>query len=124
MPKALTKIVDLQSKDDEQLQCMDAGHSWARLGYFHWNGRNGICRRWYCTSCTSEKDEYFVRSHARGQWKLMDRRYSYAEGYLKKGTGRVFKQDIHNEVIRRVISNNEFLPDEAWDTPAPQLARL
>ena len=119
-----TKIDGLTTKDDVYLECYDFGHSWARLGYFNWNGSNGICRRYYCSRCSTERDDYFRRVHTSGQWSFYGRRYFYPDGYLKEGTGRVTKKDIHNEVIRRVIGNNEILSDDQWELSPPAMAVL
>jgi hypothetical protein len=85
---------------EEVLGCRDGNHAWNKQQYSFEQRDRVVTRTRRCTRCTARQTAVIVRTT--GEY-LVRPKIEYPEGYLApKGTGRISKQEVRRESVRRV----------------------
>jgi hypothetical protein len=93
-PDRVIEDVSLDDYDDKFLQCRDIRHPWEIQGYWQEGAFNK--RRLICPRCETVAIDTWRANGAREA-----RRYEYAQGYQKKGSGGVDPSEVRKEQLRR-----------------------
>lgn len=94
---------ELQVMDEKFLECRDASHPYLDAQYAFEERDKVVVRTRVCARCGVRQIARIVRST--GEY-LMTPQVTYPDGYLRAGLGRLAKQAVRQESVRRVYREN------------------
>ena len=86
MSTTKAKSLNINSINETHLKCRIWGHSWSDF-HSYVDGRRELVENLVCTRCESHREQ-IIPLIGKNRGFAARRRYTYAEGYQFKGTGR------------------------------------